>query len=239
MCGSSPAEGLEDATLIILKYGNRPLSVEEMIQRAEAGDAEAAYHAGDFYRTGMNGTTRSEEKAVRWLLRGVDMGSADAMWALGVLHLQKKEYTQAEAWLLKAHAAGDSLAAGQLADIYQERGQSQKSLRWREESRDIGDMGKVAAHYLATDLSEADAAKYLGQLRRSYAYGSPPAGIELALLYATGRYVPQDRVKACRILTDIAGMDRNIFAPEAAQALALLKTQMTAPERAQAAAAAN
>jgi TPR repeat protein len=70
-----------------MAFAQTPHDVAELIQRAEAGDAEAQSDAGWAYYTGT-GVPQNTDEAVKWLRRSAQLGNASGQNRLGVAYQQ-------------------------------------------------------------------------------------------------------------------------------------------------------
>ena len=99
-------------------------TIEELMQRAEAGDATAQFTLGYMYKKGR-GVTQNYTKAVMWYRRAAEQGHVGAQNNLG--HMYEKgygvswDYAEAAKWYSKAAEQGDALAQCNLGLLY-ERG---------------------------------------------------------------------------------------------------------------------
>ena len=75
--------------------------MEELIKRAESGDAEAQFHLGLAYYQG-NGIEESHEKAFEWWLKAANQGVEVADYCLGCILFKRKDYQSANKYYLKA-----------------------------------------------------------------------------------------------------------------------------------------
>ena len=60
------------------------ISIAELFQKAEAGDADTQCQLGICYYNGENGIEKDLEKAIYWLRKAAWRGNADAQNRLGV-----------------------------------------------------------------------------------------------------------------------------------------------------------
>ena len=75
--------------------------MEELMQKAEAGDAEAQLLLGMAYYKG-NRIEKSQVKALKWWTKAAEQGVEDADYCLGCIYLEKKKFSIAYKYYLKA-----------------------------------------------------------------------------------------------------------------------------------------
>ena len=76
-------------------------SVEELIEKAEKGDADAQYELGLMYLEGK-GVKKSYNEAFEWLLGAAHQGDADYQYKLAKIYLDAGVYDRAFDWLRRA-----------------------------------------------------------------------------------------------------------------------------------------
>ena len=95
--------------------------IEELRQKAEAGDAEAAFRLGQRYDQG-DGVRTDLAQAATWYRLAAEKGNVDAQNSLGSLYLDgagvPKDFAQALDWFTKASAGGNVDAVVSLAYMY-------------------------------------------------------------------------------------------------------------------------
>jgi TPR repeat protein len=102
------------------------------------GNGEAAYHLGMLYHLGLNGVPKDVRKAFELFRLAAERGDPLGAYKLGCYyHGQGEGVVQADEALalrykLIAAEAGYSLAQQDVAQIYAERGDSQRALSWLE-----------------------------------------------------------------------------------------------------------
>lgn len=109
-----------------------------LLQRAEAGDSEAQFWLGSFYRNGDRGFTKNHRLALRLLTETASQGNAIACYDLATMYLRgegtPKDEVAALLFLLAAAAEGYTPAMYGVAEMYSEgRGAPQdqeKALSW-------------------------------------------------------------------------------------------------------------
>ena len=75
--------------------------MEELMQKAEAGDAEAQLLLGMAYYKG-NRIEKSQVKALKWWTKAAEQGVEDADYCLGCIYFEKKKFSIAYKSYLKA-----------------------------------------------------------------------------------------------------------------------------------------
>ena len=90
-----------------------PQEVVELIEKAEAGDAEAQGRLGSKYRYGI-GVVRNDKEAVKWFRKAAEQGYASAQFNLGAMYANGEgvleDSVMAYAWMNIAGANGNSNA---------------------------------------------------------------------------------------------------------------------------------
>ncbi len=98
-----------------------PEALKELRQRAEQGDAKAAYDVGEVY-VGGQGVPEDDAEAVRWFRKAADKGSAPAQWRLGAAYSDgwgvRQDRAEAVKWFRSAAEQGGPEFAFQLANLY-------------------------------------------------------------------------------------------------------------------------
>ncbi len=120
-------------------------SIEELLTRADAGDAEAQYSLARIYANG-EGVPRNGVEAVRWFRLGADQGDADAQNGLGVMYATGRGVPQDDAeavgWYRLAADQGNGNAQFRLGGMYKDgRGVPQddaEAVRWYRLAADQG-----------------------------------------------------------------------------------------------------
>ncbi|MCY3999351.1 MAG: tetratricopeptide repeat protein [Bacteroidetes bacterium] len=89
--------------------GQATLTIEELQQQAEAGDAEAQYLLGLAYYDG-EGVLKNWNQATHWWRKAAEQGHAKAQIALGLAYARgtgvEQDFTEAYAWAIIAQATG-------------------------------------------------------------------------------------------------------------------------------------
>jgi uncharacterized protein len=92
-------------------------STQELIKRAETGDAQAQFRLASAYETGQ-GVGRDTSEAERWYRRAAEAGLAEAQNTVGSILQTRGQYTEALPWYEKASNQGHALATNNLAYLY-------------------------------------------------------------------------------------------------------------------------
>ena len=147
----------------VLLYAQSALpSIEELIQKAESGDAESQWRLGSRYETGQ-GVRRDIGMAEQWYRRAAEGGYAEAQNSVGSIHQERREYAAALPWFEKASKQGHALATNNLAYLYDlGRGVPQdrrKGFEFYSRAADLGwaeAMWNIANMYGAGQLGKTD-----------------------------------------------------------------------------------
>lgn len=93
----------------------------DLVQAAEAGDAEAMYSIGELYYYG-DGVEQDYAQAMAWYQKAAELGDAKAMNNIGALYYNgwgvRADRAQAKEWFQRAADAGNELAKENLAKFY-------------------------------------------------------------------------------------------------------------------------
>ena len=92
--------------------------LEELIQKAEAGEVDAQISLGFLYSLGIV-IHKDDAKAKKWFRRAADQGSAEAQYCLALLYLNSEEDISEAITLLEAAAKQEHTEAQcRLGDLY-------------------------------------------------------------------------------------------------------------------------
>jgi uncharacterized protein len=179
-------------------YQNATL-INGLAQRAESGDAQAQFELGRAYEDGK-GVAQDDARAAELFRKSADQGNAQAQNSLGVMYAlgrgvqQDKE--EAVRWYKKAAKQG--LAEG----IYN------VAISYYNGEGVGADM--VAAYAWMTlaqskgDPQAAEAVKRIGvEMKNELAVGK----FQLALMYESGKDIPQDLARATELYRQVAAED--------------------------------
>ena len=96
---------------------------EDILKKADKGDAKAQINLGDMYYDGK-GVPRDYKKALHWWAKAAEQGHAEAQYNLGWMCQNGKgvpqDYKQAAYWFTKAAEQGDAEARAGLGMLYYE-----------------------------------------------------------------------------------------------------------------------
>ena len=95
--------------------------MNELMKKAEAGDAEAQQTVGACYAYGQ-GVPQDYVKAVYWFTRAARRGNAKAQYNLGILYISgigvQQNMASARLWLERSAAQGNEEAAAILKNYF-------------------------------------------------------------------------------------------------------------------------
>lgn len=96
-------------------------SVQELVERAERGDAQAAFAIATAYASGR-GVVQSDNEAARWFQKAAEEGLAEAQYNLGVLYVSGRgvgtDMAQAARWFEAAAEQGIAEAQYNIGMLY-------------------------------------------------------------------------------------------------------------------------
>jgi len=179
---------------------------QELMTKAQSGDAAAQYQVGLAYDMGKHVTKNSVE-AERRFLKSAEQGYPPAEGAYG-LRMRQSNSAIAERWMLRADEHGDTSTQFWLAVAYDDNWfgttDSELALKWYEKAAEAGDpdaqvvLGQKYADGEGVKQSYELAAKWF----RKAAEHVPDLGgagqgrYRLGQLYMEGLGVPRDYVQA-------------------------------------------
>lgn len=179
---------------------------QDLVTKAQSGDAAAQYQVGLAYDMGKHVTKNSDE-VERWFLKSAEQGYPPAEGAYGLWMLQSNSAI-AERWMLKAAEHGDASTQFWLAVAYDDKWfgttDSELAFKWYQKAAEAGDpdaqveLGQKYADGESVKQSYEVAAKWF----RKAAVHVPDLGgagqgrYRLAQLYMEGLGVPRDYVQA-------------------------------------------
>ncbi len=147
-----------------------PLSVGELRQKAEKGDADAQFELGVRHHEGQ-GVSQSYVEALRWFLMAANQGLPDAEFNLGVMYEKGRgvqpDYQEAVRWYQKAAAQDYAPAQYNLGVMY-------------DKARGV-------------TLNYEQAMQWY---RKAAVQNYAPALYNIGLLYYYGQGIPQDYAQA-------------------------------------------
>ena len=114
-------------------------SAKANYERANKGDADAAYNLAMFYDEKIN----DNDKAIEWYKTADAMGATHAAYNLGYVYEKELHDNQnALQWYKKAAKDGDVKAPSALGIVYDELLRDyDKAIKWYTKAYDIGDVG--------------------------------------------------------------------------------------------------
>lgn len=126
-------------------------SVEQTIQKAKQGDAEAQYQLASYYSEG-NLVKQNKEEAAKWCLKAAEQGHVEAMCKIGLAYLTgdsvERNREEAANWLKKATDQGspETMCIIGMAYYNDEGGEKNKeeAVKWFMKA---ADKGNVEAQY--------------------------------------------------------------------------------------------
>ena len=149
-------------------------SIADLLQQAEAGNAQAQYELGIHYYDGA-GVPKDSANALKCFRKAADQDHALAQLALGRFYREgrlglEKNPQEAVAWFRKAAEQGDAWGQSELALMYE--------------------LGEGVAQ---------DSAEAVRWYARAADQALPVAQFDLAYMYANGKGVPADAERAVRL----------------------------------------
>jgi TPR repeat protein len=245
-CGAAARAGLLEDARAAFEAGRVTDAVALLTKAADGGDAEAAEHLGNLYRSGR-GVAKDDSLAVDWYQKaarnekGDPHARADAFTALGGAYhwgrgVAKDEVKARESYLAAA-ALGNAYAQNNAAYML-ERGlggprDADGAARWYKAAADqglraaAGNLGLIYQGGRGMRRDEAAASEWT---RKAAAAGDARAQFRLGRACERGRGETKDLVEAYKwyLLASAAGEHR------AARAAERLKTALTAAQLADA-----
>ena len=144
----------------------QPLTVAQLEQAANAGDATAQLSLGQRYEKGEGGVSKDIDQARAWYAKAADSGNLDAM--MRIIHLPLADMHEYKRWLKKAADAGNAEAQCLLALTMVIT--SNEGLQLWDEDQDEDKLIK----------------EYLALLDKSVAQNYPRAQYQLGMSYLLG-----------------------------------------------------
>src|SRR5690349_13967026 len=168
------------ATLVQVGYAESPTpSTQELITRAEAGDAQAQLRLASAYETGQ-GVDRDAGEAEKWYRRAAESGLADAQNSVGSILQARGQYAEALPWYEKASNQGHAPATNNLAYLHDlGRGVPQdrrKGFELYSKAADLGwaeAMWNLANMYGAGQLGQPDLVAACTWIVRAQRFADP------------------------------------------------------------------
>ena len=141
--------------------------IQELIQKAGAGDTESQFELGGLYDFGY-GVPRSGKETERWYKLAAEAGHSEAQNSMGSIYQAEERYEEALYWYEKSAAQSNELGINNLAYLY-----------------DLG-LGVNQDRQKARDL-------YL----KSANLGEPQAMHNLGQMYGAGQLGEKDLISGC------------------------------------------
>jgi TPR repeat protein len=192
----------------LLALAQAATSIEEVRQKAEAGDRDAQFRLGSAYDSGA-GVPRDGAEAMKWYLRAAEAGHAEAQNSIGSGLQAEKRYEEARTWYERAAAQGHALATNNLAYLHdlglgvkQDR---QKGFELYSRAAELGwaeAMWNLANMYGAGQLGEKDLDMACVWTLRAVRFAKPSERQRFAPAFrAAGffeRQFPAEKLSACK-----------------------------------------
>jgi len=127
---------------------------DDLMRRAEAGDAEAQWEVGSWLEDGItssDGTVvvrRNTSLAVRWYRRSAEAGNASAQVNLGNClstgRSARRNDAEALRWYKRALRQGSAIAPRNIATVYRDHGNLRRAMFWYKRAVACGDGDALA-----------------------------------------------------------------------------------------------
>lgn len=168
-------------------------TLEQVQQKAAAGDANAQYELGSKYQDG-NDVPKDLLKAAEWIEKAAAQGNVQAQKELGWIYAKglgvPPNATKAMEWYQKAAAQGDAWAQFRIGEMYNEgQGISKNIDKAREWLDKAAIQGRPDAQYSVgmIYLHDEDFYEAREALEKAAAQGRADAQYQLALMLASGK----------------------------------------------------
>jgi TPR repeat protein len=180
---------------------------EQILARAEKGDAGAECAMGEFYTYGLLGLTQSDTEAVKWYRKAAEQNEPEAQCNLGLCyesgHGVPKDEAEASKWYRKAADQKNNRAQLKLGILYEtghgvmkDEVEAAKWYRKAAEQNVAQAQYNLGCHYANGDgvaKDEVEGAKwYRAAAERNYR----DAQVNIGTCYALGAGVKKDYVEA-------------------------------------------
>jgi TPR repeat protein len=195
-----------------------PTELNELLSKAQSGEAEAQFWVGIMYIEGKK--LSNLEEGARWLLKSAEQSYAPAQRAYGLMS-RLTNPSVGERWMLRAAEQGDTEAQFWLGVSYEQNWfgtiDHQEALKWYKRAAEDGDPDaevELGEHYEDGDGVEQNYALAAAWYRKAAEHvpdlgGAGQGRNHLGLLYMEGLGVPRDYVQAYMWFS-LAGGDENI-----------------------------
>jgi len=182
-----------------------PAELNQLLSKAQSGDAEAQYWVGILYTEGK--VPKNLKEGGRWLLKSAEQGYAPAQCAYGLMS-RLGNPSVGERWMLRAAEQGDTEAQFWLGVAYEQNWfgtvDIEEAIKWYRKASEGGNpdaqvaLGQkyedgegVEQNYKLASECYRKAAEHVPNLG-----GAGQGRNRLGLLYMQGLGVPQDYVQA-------------------------------------------
>ena len=127
-------------------FAENNVSLQEVIQQAEQGNATAQYRLGVMYADGISGTSQNYLKALKWIKKSAEQGNIKAQCTLGIMYYHGYEipqnFPEAFKWFKKAADQKSANAQYSLGAMYFNgdwvRQNYQEAVKWFKKAADQG-----------------------------------------------------------------------------------------------------
>jgi TPR repeat protein len=173
-----------------------PESIQPIIEKAEAGDADSQANLASLYYDGI-GFERDNEKFIYWTRKAAEQNQPNAQYVLGLAYKRgfavEQDEPQAREWLRKAAEQGELEAMEHLAELLVKSGaekELEESMKWRREAAEQGliqsqiELGLVYMHGLSG--TEQDQQQGYEWLLKAAEQGDARAQHFLSVCYMNG-----------------------------------------------------
>jgi TPR repeat protein len=173
-----------------------------LTKASDQGNPVAQNSLGVIYNQG-NGVPRDVKKAEKLFSLSAKQDDLHGIYNLSALYLERKQYSQASKWLLKAAIKGNKFAQTNIAGLYFEglgvELDYDKAFKWYKKAADAGDVeaqARLAVMYHKGLGVEVDDNKAHEWGVKSAQGGNLQSQYSLAITYMKGLGVPQDYDKS-------------------------------------------
>lgn len=182
------------------------MTLEQLRQAAEGGDAKAQLALGNRYATGR-GVPKDPAKALDWFRRAATAGLGEAQLLVGSAYINgqgvPRDLEQARIWLEKAAEAKVPGAALHLGICYDKLGKYDQALDWFLKSNAQGDK-KAPLNIGFEYVKLEDFNKAVPWLEKAAKAGQADAQFSLGMIYYNGLLGAKDYAKAATYLEEAA-----------------------------------
>ncbi|MCX5632863.1 MAG: trypsin-like peptidase domain-containing protein [Phycisphaerae bacterium] len=192
-----------------------PISIEELLKKAESGDPNSQLTLAKRYFDGRRGTVQDYNEAVKWFRKAAEQGFTEAQNYLGRMYYNgygvQQDYNEAVNWVTKAATQGYAKAQYDLGLMcYEGKGIPQDykdAVKWYTKAAEQGYAGAQLnlglMYYFGDGVSRnyEDAAKWF---TKAAMQGVPEAQFQLAVMHSEGKGVSEDYKTAAQWYTKAA-----------------------------------